>query len=116
MKAASNDEDVDVRIAALARLADHEAGAIERLEELARPGQRFSAHARQALAVAGDRRVQSWIERDLAAPAPEDRLSAVAALSALGVAARGAPLLAEEDPSLRVRAACAILMGARIAR
>jgi HEAT repeat protein len=116
VKAASNDEDVDVRIAALARLADHEAGVTERLEELARPGQRFSAHARQALAVAGDRRVQSWIERDLAAPAPEDRLSAVAALSALGVAARGAPLLAEEDPSLRVRAACAILMGARIAR
>jgi hypothetical protein len=116
VKAASNDEDVDVRIAALARLAAREAGATERLEELARPGQLFSAHARRALAAAGDRRVQSWIEQDLAAPAPEDRLSAVAALSALGVAARGAPLLAAEDPSLRVRAACAILMGARIAR
>jgi hypothetical protein len=69
-----------------------------------------------ALATVGDRRVQSWIEQDLGARAPEDRLAAATALSALGLAARGAPLLADEDPSVRARAACTLVMAARTAR
>jgi HEAT repeat protein len=116
VKAAAVDDDLEVRIDALARVAAHDPKAIEKLEDLGRPGARLGARARLALALAGDRRVQAWIERDLTAPAAEDRLGAVAALAALGVAARGAPLLAEEDPSVRLRAACTIVMAARVSR
>lgn len=116
IKAASEDDDRRVRIAALARLAANDPAAVVELEGLARPGERWSARARLALATVGDRRVQSWIEQDLGARAPEDRLAAATALSALGLAARGAPLLADEDPSVRARAACTLVMAARTAR
>jgi|HubBroStandDraft_1064217.scaffolds.fasta_scaffold00419_9 hypothetical protein len=116
VKAASKDDDRAVRIAALGRLAEHDPGAMEALEALARPGQRLGAHARLALAFAGDRRAQAWIEGDLKASAPAERLAAATALAALGLAARSAPLLADEDPSVRDRAACTIVMASRIAR
>jgi hypothetical protein len=116
VKAASKDEDRAVRIAALGRLAEHDRGAMEELEGLARPGQRLGSRARLALALAGDRRAQAWIERDLEAPSPAERLAAATGLAALGLAARGAPLLADEDPSVRDRAACTIVMASRVAR
>lgn len=114
VKSASHDEDHAVRIAALGRLAEHDRGAMEELEGLARPGQRLGSRARLALAFAGDRRAQAWLETDLEASSPAERLAAVTGLAALGVAARGAPLLADEDPSVRDRAACTIVMASRI--
>jgi hypothetical protein len=116
VKGAAKDDDPEVRIAALGRLAPHDASAMRELESLARPGQRLGSRAQFALALAGDRRVQGWIEGDLGAPAPEARLAAATALSALGVAARSAPLLADEDPSVRQRAACTIVMAGRVVR
>ena len=123
---ASSDEDVEVRVGALARLAasggasggpgGRTADAVAALEALAQPGSPVAPRARFALAGAGDRRVQAWIEGDLAARAPEDRLGAATSLATLGVPARAAPLLADADAGVRVRAACTIVMGARSAR
>ncbi len=116
---ASADDDSEVRLAAWARLAnakDTASAAVRALEILGQPGSPVASRARFALASAGDRRVQAWIEDDLGAPAPEDRLGAATALASLGVAARAAPLLADADAAVRVRAACTIVMAARVAR
>jgi hypothetical protein len=117
IQAASTDDDSEIRVAALARLADGRDGgpdAVRSLEILSQPGSSVAARARFALAMAGDRRVQAWIEEGLSAPAPEDRLGAATALASLGVAARAAPLLADADAAVRVRAACTIVMAARM--
>jgi hypothetical protein len=107
-------EEAEIQVAALARLSlEKDARAVEKLEALARPGSAVGGRARLALASAGDRRVQSWIEADLAASDPAERLAAATALAALGVAARAAPLLADSDVHVRTRAACTILMAAR---
>jgi len=119
---ASSDEDFDVRIAALERLAGAEASsadradAMKRLEALAGPGEDALAasRARLALANAGDTRVQAWIEQDLVSKEARVRLTAAFALVALGRASRGAPVLADEDVSVRMRGACALLLAARL--
>jgi hypothetical protein len=114
-KAAESDDD-DVRVAALARLVAAPAqggGTVEKLEAFAQPGSPLSQRARFALASAGDHRVQGWIEQDLTSERPFDRLSAATALASLDASARAAPLLADIDPSVRVRAACTLLMAAR---
>ncbi len=127
VRKASSDEDLEVRVGALGRLAVREGGAagartaqagdaVIALEALAQPGGAVAQRARFALASAGDRRVQAWIEGDLAASAPEDRLGAATALATLGVSARAAPLLADADPAVRVRAACTLVMAARSSR
>jgi hypothetical protein len=111
VRAAADDDDLDVRIAALARLAGaDDATAVRQLEALAQPGSTQAARARFALAGAGDRRVQAWIEQDLSAPSAYDRLAAATALATLGVPARAAPLLADSDAEVRIRAACTIVM------
>jgi HEAT repeat protein len=107
-------DDPNIRVAALARLAEgKDARAIDQLERFSQPGSPVAQAARLALANAGDRRVQLWIEQDLAAEAPERRLAAATALAAMGVAARAAGLLADADPRVRMRAACTILVAAR---
>jgi HEAT repeat protein len=114
VKKAAADGAAEVQIGALARLAEEKApGAVEKLEAFAQPGSPVAVRARFALASLGDRRVQAWIEQDLASESAPDRLSAATALASLGVAARAAPLLADGDPSVRTRAACTILMAAR---
>jgi hypothetical protein len=60
--------------------------------------------------------VQAWIEQDLVAERPEARLAAATELAALGLAGRGAPLLSDGDPRVRVGAACTIIMAARQGR
>lgn len=113
---AAADDDLDVRVAALARLAatgDARRQAVTDLEGLARPESAVAARARFALATLGDRRVQAWIEQDLASAVPELRLEAAGDLAALGVAGRAAVLLADPQARVRVRAACTILMSAR---
>jgi hypothetical protein len=120
LRAASSDEDAEVRVGALSRLVPSsgapDPAVLTALESLAQPGSPVAPRARFALAVAGDRRVQGWLESDLGAPAPEDRLGAATALASLGVSARAAPLLTDADPSVRVRSACTILMAKRVAR
>lgn len=120
VRKASGDSDAQVKVAALARMAEAKLpGAIEALEALAAPSPppdrptAIAQRARFALASLGDRRVQAWVEQDLQAPDPGDRLSAATTLAAMGVAARAAPLLADADPAVRMKAACTILVGAR---
>jgi hypothetical protein len=124
-RSAASDEDLEVRVGALSRLVrlGHLGGssapdenALAALEALAQPGSAVASRARFALASAGDRRVQAWIEADLTAAAPADRLGAATALASLGVSARAAPLLADADASVRVRSACTIVMAARATR
>jgi hypothetical protein len=117
VKKASAAEDLRVRVAALARLAESKDSRVtEELEALARRGSTVAEQARFALATAGDRRIQAWVEEGLSADRPEARLAAATELASLGLAARGAPLLADADPSVRVRAACTILMAYRVLR
>jgi len=115
-KAAAEGDDDDVRVAALARLVAAPApmgGTVEKLEAFAQPGSPLSQRARFALASAGDRRIQGWLEQDLTSERSFDRLAAATALASLDASARAAPLLADIDPSVRVRAACTLLMAAR---
>jgi hypothetical protein len=117
VKKASEDGDLQVRVAALSRLAEgKQAGAsaaIDALVALAGPGSPVAARARFALASLGDRRVQAWVEQDLKSDSATDRLGAATTLSTMGVAARAAPLLADADATVRVKVACTILLGAR---
>jgi hypothetical protein len=115
---AAEDADLEIRVAAFARLAKHAApGAtatpVQKLEALAQPDSPVGVRARLALATLGDRRVQAWIERDMASESAHDRLSAAIALADLGVAARAAPLLADPDAAVRLRCACTLLLAAR---
>jgi hypothetical protein len=125
LRKASKDEDADVRMAALGRLADARAGApaddraaaIQALEALAAPDQTPAvrgSRARLLLAEAGDLRVQAWVEADLRSTESATRLGAADALAALGRASRAARLLADDDPSVRTRAACTILLASRL--
>jgi hypothetical protein len=117
MREAARADDLEVRVSALARLAERrDEDAWAQLERLAQPGSTAAERARLALAAAGDRRVQAWLEQDLAAAEPEARLEAAIGLGALGVPARAAPLLADADPAVRARAACTIVVAARVRR
>jgi hypothetical protein len=122
---AAKDEDLDVRVAALARLAErgHREDVVKELESFAgqkdHPGspegrwEALASRAQLALASIGDVRIQAWIEQGLTSNDPSVRLSALDALAVLGRAARGAPLLADADPAVRTQAACTLLMAAR---
>jgi hypothetical protein len=109
---AAKDEDRDVKIPALARLAETKADGAAAKNELVDLA-RNDVHARHALASVGDLRVQAWIEQDLAASEPQRKTQAASALAALGRPARAAPLLVDPDPSVRTRAACTMLMASR---
>ncbi|GAC1543783.1 MAG: hypothetical protein NVS3B10_07970 [Polyangiales bacterium] len=126
----AKDEDLDVKVPALARLldskADHDA-ALKELEAIAGRGvttrsgppsddghiREAAARARLALAQAGDLRIQAWIEQDLGSSEPNRRLGAASALAALGRSARAVMLLADPDASVRTRAACTMLVASR---
>jgi hypothetical protein len=115
---ATRGADITIWVAVLARLvespADHDA-SIKALEAIAGDADRIAAasRAKLALAIAGDRRVQAWIEADLTAPDSTLRLSAATALAALGRSGRAAGLLADAEASVRTRAACTLLLAAR---
>ncbi len=117
-KASHAEGDADVVMSALSRLLDVPAqreAAKRALYAYAAPGQRgpVGQRARLALAQAGDRRIQAWIEQDLSSPAPSARLLAANALVSLDRAARAAPLLGDADVRVRTRAACTILQAVR---
>jgi hypothetical protein len=117
IRKASTDDDSAVRLGALSRLTEVKADrqrAIDALEAMAQSNApETRSRARLALASAGDARVQAWLVADLADADPQRRLSAASALGMLGVAGRGAPLLADPDPSIRTRAACSVLLAVR---
>jgi len=130
LRKAAKDDDLDIRVPALARLLDSKPdrdATVKALESVAGQGvaetpgvppvdertREHAASARLALAYAGDVRIQAWIEKDLRAPDPNRRLGAASALAALGRPARAAPLLADADASVRTRAACTMLVAAR---
>ena len=118
-RATTCEDDLDVRLSAFVRLlesTDPKIRAAAEKEVLAFAGPDVKGplgqRARLALADAGKVEIQAWIEKDLTSEEASSRLGAVQALSALHRAARGAPILADEDPRVRTRAACVIL-GAR---
>jgi hypothetical protein len=122
---AARSDDIDVRLAALGRIANARdtvpatdwTFAHEALEALAAPDDASALRASRArllLAEAGDLHVQAWVEADLRSADPAARLGAAEALAALGRASRAAPLLADDDASVRTRAACTILLAARL--
>lgn len=129
IRRAAADEDLELKVSALARLLeskpDHEGAKRELFAVASRgvkgfPGRADDARAdehatraRYALAAAGDLRIQAWLEQDLASPEPRRRTAAASALAALGRPARAAPLLTDADPSVRTRAACTMLMASR---
>jgi hypothetical protein len=131
MRKASKEEDLDVRVPALARLLDSKGdhdSAMKELESIAGQGVKkgqaaaptqdghlleAASRARLALAYAGDLRIQAWIEQDLMASEPQRRLGAASALAALGRPARAVMLLADPDVTVRTRAACTMLVASR---
>jgi hypothetical protein len=116
LRKASADEDGPIKVAALSRLLDSMPDRVHPTRDLeaiaGRKDDPLASRARFALASAGDVHIQAWIEGDLASSDPLARIVAVDALAALGRAARGAPLLADSDPSVRTRAACTLLVAA----
>lgn len=120
-RAAGSTPDLDLRLAALSRLTESpldRPAALAGLEQLGSPRTepRLASRARLALAAAGDRRIQAWIEQDLAAADPSLRVLAALALASLGRAARGAPLLADRDPRVRARVGCTLLLASHSVR
>jgi HEAT repeat protein len=114
VKGAGTDTDLLVRVGALGRLAEaREPGARADLVALASPGSRVAARARFALAALGDRSVQAWVEQDLSSTEAAERLGAATSLAEMRVPARAAPLLADPDADVRLRAACTLVLAAR---
>lgn len=112
-KKAAKDDDREVKIPALARLAETKSDAGPARNELVEIAAAGDVRARHALASVGDLRVQAWIEQDLASTEPQRKTQAATALAALGRPARAAPLLVDADPSVRTRAACTMMMASR---
>ncbi len=128
LRKAATDGDREIRIAALARLRDSSGDRESATADLlamagqgVRPGpavddpsvRAAALLARSVLARAGDRRVQAWIEQDLNSPDADLRRGAASSLAALGLPARAVMLLVDADPSVRMRAACTILVASR---
>jgi hypothetical protein len=111
---ASKGDDLEVKVAALGRLTEskaHREAAVRELEAIAKgPDAPRASRARFLLAAAGETRAQPLLEASLAAPEASARLSAVTGLAALGRPGRGAQVLADADPSVRTKAACALLL------
>ncbi len=109
---ASEDEDVAVRVVALARLATHPrlgAGAAVSQRELAEGTDDVARRARAALAAAGDRAATVGLARDLGSTSPAERISGAVGLFRLGDYPAAAAALADENPRVRLQVACAML-------
>jgi len=119
LREASTATDTAVRIPALGKLLgskDDAAKATQDLERIASQSgtdAELASRAKTYLARAGHLRIQAWVEADLASKVPHIRLAAADSLSAMGRSARGATLLTDEDPHVRMRAACTLITGAR---
>jgi hypothetical protein len=119
LQKASRDADQDVVLSAMGKLLNVPSEANRARVELVRFAGRkddlvHAPRARGILAGARYMPVQVWLEEQAAQKAAVGlRLRAVAGLAALGRVARAAPLLADEDPHVRARAACLVLAATR---
>jgi len=114
LRAAAKDADRDVALSALGKLQFvPEDAAKARVELVRAAGDKedlvHAPRARGLLAGARYMPVQVWLEEQAARKEVGLRLRAAAGLAALGRVARAAPLLADDDPHLRARAACLVL-------
>ncbi len=112
LEKASEDGDPRVKVAALGRLAwlaDHKQKALDELGQLATGTTSVRNAARAAMATAGDRRVVSLLAEDTRAPEPNVRAWAATELASMREFPDAAPVLADDDPAARTRAACALL-------
>lgn len=116
-KLAASPAEPEVRVAAWSRLLESEPYRAQASRELVRHASvaagDLGRRARHALASQRWLPVQAWIERDLRAPRALDRLAAAHALAELGRAARAAPLLVDDDASVRARVACVLVAAGR---
>lgn len=118
LRKASRDPDRDVALPALGKLLRVPADAERARVELVRvAGQKDDVtHAPRARGILAGFRylpVQLWLEEQSRRRELGLRLRAAAGLAALGRVARAAPLLADDDPTLRARAACLVLAATR---
>ena len=118
LKKASKDADRDVALSAMGKLLYVPAEADRARVELVRAaGQKddlvHAPRARGLLAGARYMPVQLWLEEQAARKETGLRLRAAAGLAALGRVARAAPLLADADARVRLRAACLVLAATR---
>ncbi len=117
VRKAARDADREVAVAALGRLLENPADETRAREALMTAARletsserlAIARRARWLLARAGDRRVQAWVEADAASSDPLARVEAARALVAMGRGSRVAPLLADPDPSVRMRVACLLV-------
>lgn len=109
---AKNDDNPLVAVAANARLlalgGKDAAGATKKLKLLAKEGV-GAEEARRALAAAGDASQAKAIDPDLANPSHETRSLAGELMAQMKQVNRALPLLADRNPEVRSRVACAIL-------
>ncbi|RYE87402.1 MAG: hypothetical protein EOO75_14515 [Myxococcales bacterium] len=112
VKKASEAGDGQVKVAALSRLVERKDSRARSLEELATVAQAEGPArnaARSALARARDRRVVTLLADDTRATEPGVRAWAASELAAMHEFPHAAQTLADDDVSVRTRAACAIL-------
>jgi len=111
--AAAESEDDAVVVAALGRMT--ELGGKERdqaltgLREIAKGDLPPADAARQALVVARDGTVAPLLDQDARAKSAQQRAQSAAGFAKLGKVDKALALLGDQDPRVRIRAACAIL-------
>jgi hypothetical protein len=109
---ASEDGEGPVRVAALSRLTEHKdrrEQALAALGEIAAGDSNERNAARSALARARDRRVVQLLAEDTRAQEPGVRAWAAGELASMKEFPHAAQPLADAEPSVRTRVACAIL-------
>jgi HEAT repeat protein len=105
-------EDQQVAVIAWARLLGHpthRAAAQKTLIKWARSGSEVAVQASSALSAAGDKRIVPLMKEQMKASTPASRRVAGSALIRLGALSDVAPLLADEDKSVRRTIACRTL-------
>ncbi|HEU4533147.1 MAG TPA: hypothetical protein VFS00_03480, partial [Polyangiaceae bacterium] len=112
LRRAAESDDRAVRVAALQRLGydpAERARALAQLGPIAAGSSPEAPDARSALAELRDRRAVMLLFQDETHADPDRRARAAADLAAMGEAPWAARALADVDPSVRTRAACAVL-------
>lgn len=110
--AASESTDPQVQVAALSRMTEDAAlrdAALDKLGQIAVSSGLGRNAARSALAKAKDRRVVGLLAEDVSSEQPGTRAWAAQQLAGMKEFPQAAPALADDDASVRTRAACAIL-------
>jgi hypothetical protein len=113
IRRAAKDADIYVRLMALARMLDDEterAIAQKQLHTIAKGKEPSALQALAALAAAGDGSVEGALEKALARKSSQERVLVARSLIRIGIYARVATLLADDDPDVRTRVACNVLI------